>query len=66
LDFVVASFSIGLGAIASVLFRQIRKQRIAKTYNNKNSPKQAYSFDTSKNSTKHTVLIHPKIALILR
>ena len=51
MDFVVASFSIGLGAIASVLFRQIRKQRIAKTYNNKNSPNQAYSFDTSKNST---------------
>lgn len=51
MDFVVASFSIGLGAIASVLFRQIKKQRIAKMYNHKNSPKQAYNFDTSKNST---------------
>jgi hypothetical protein len=51
LDFVVASFSIGLGAIASLLFRRIRNQRIAKMYGMKKSPKQAYSFDTSKNST---------------
>jgi len=51
LDFVVTSFSIGLGAIASVVFRQIRNQRIAKLYNKKKSTKQAYSFDTSKNST---------------
>ena len=51
MDFVVTSFSIGLGAIASVVFRQIRNQRIAKLYNKKKSTKQAYSFDTSKNST---------------
>ncbi|MDW0275529.1 MAG: hypothetical protein QN717_06555 [Nitrososphaeraceae archaeon] len=51
LDFVVTSISIGLGAIASVVFRQIRNQRIAKMYNKKKSTKQAYSFDTSKNST---------------
>ncbi|HMG38627.1 MAG TPA: hypothetical protein VK566_05560 [Nitrososphaeraceae archaeon] len=50
MDFVVASFSIGLGAIASVVFRQIRTQRIAKMYNKNKSTKQAYSFDTSKNS----------------
>ncbi len=50
MDFVVASFSIGLGAIASVVFRQIRTQRIAKMHNKKKSTKQAYSFDTSKNS----------------
>ena len=51
MDFVIASFSIGLGAIASVLFRRIRTQRIAKMYGVKKSPKQAYSFDTSKNSS---------------
>ncbi|CAN5486548.1 hypothetical protein BH18THE1_BH18THE1_14650 [soil metagenome] len=51
MDFVVSSFSIGFGVVASVLFRQIRKQRIAKMYNKMKSPKQAYSFDTSKNST---------------
>lgn len=48
---LIASFSIGLGAISSVAFRQIRKRRIIKLLPKKNSNKNDDYFDTSKTSS---------------
>lgn len=48
---LLASFSIGLGAITSLLFHQIRKQRILKVPNNKKTKKEENSFETNKNNS---------------
>jgi hypothetical protein len=50
LDLLIASFSIGLGAISSLAFRQIRKHRIVKLQP-KTSKKDGY-FDTNKTSSE--------------
>lgn len=47
---LIASFSIGLGAISSLAFRQIRKHRIAKLQPKKKSSKDGF-FDTNKTSS---------------
>jgi len=50
LELFIASFSIGLGAISSIVFRQIRKHRIVKSRTKKkNNGKDDY-FDNNKNS----------------
>jgi hypothetical protein len=51
LDLLIASFSIGLGAISSVVFNQIRKQRIARVSNNKKNRTEENYFDINKNSS---------------
>jgi hypothetical protein len=51
LDLLLASFSIGLGAISSLVFHQIRKQRIVKVPNNKKTKKEENSFETNKNNS---------------
>ncbi len=51
LDLIIASFSIALGAISSLVFNQIRKQRIANVRNNKKNRKEENYFDTNKNSS---------------
>lgn len=51
LDLIIASFSIALGAISSLVFNQIRKQRIANIRNNKKNRKEENYFDTNKNSS---------------
>lgn len=48
---LLASFSIGLGAISSLVFHQIRKQRISKVPNNKKTKKEENSFETNKNNS---------------
>lgn len=48
---LLASFSIGLGAITSLVFHQIRKQRISKVPNNKKIKKEEKSFETYKNNS---------------
>lgn len=48
---LLASFSIGLGAITSLVFNQIRKQRISKVPNNKKTKKEENSFETNKNNS---------------
>lgn len=48
---LLASFSIGLGAITSLVFHQIRKQRISKVPNNKKTKKEENSFETNKNNS---------------
>jgi hypothetical protein len=48
---LIASFSIGLGAISSLVFNQIRKQRIARVRNNKKNRQEENYFDTNKNSS---------------
>ena len=47
----IASFSIGLGAISSLVFRQIRKHRIVKSRTKKKNNKKDYYFDSNKNSS---------------
>jgi hypothetical protein len=51
LDLLLASFSIGLGAISSLVFHHIRKQRIVKVPNNKKTKKEENSFETNKNNS---------------
>lgn len=48
---LLASFSIGLGAITSLVFHQIRKQRISKVPNNKKTKKEENSFQNNKNNS---------------
>lgn len=47
----IASFSIGLGAISSLVFRQIRKHRIVKLRTKKKNNKEDDYFDSNKNSS---------------
>ena len=51
MDLLLASFSIGLGAISSVVFHQIRKQRIVNVPNNKKTKKGENSFESNKNNS---------------
>jgi hypothetical protein len=51
LDLLLASFSIGLGAITSLVFHQIRKQRISKVPNKKKTKKEENSFQNNKNNS---------------
>jgi hypothetical protein len=51
LDLLLASFSIGLGAITSLVFHEIRKQRISKVPNNKKTKKEENSFQNNKNNS---------------
>lgn len=51
MDLLLASFSIGLGAITSLVFHQIRKQRISKAPNNKKTKKEENSFQNNKNNS---------------
>jgi hypothetical protein len=51
LDLLIASFSIGLGAISSLAFRQIRKHRIVKSQPKKKSSRKDSYFDTNKTSS---------------
>lgn len=51
MDLLLASFSIGLGAITSLVFHQIRKQRISKVPNNKKTKKEENSFQNNKNNS---------------
>ena len=46
---LIASFSIGLGAISSLVFRQIRKHRIVKSGTNKKNNKKDDYFNSNKN-----------------
>lgn len=48
---LLASFSIGLGAISSVVFHQIRKQRLVKVPNNKKTKKEENSYESNKNNS---------------
>lgn len=48
---LLASFSIGLGAITSLVFHEIRKQRISKVPNNKKTKKEENSFQNNKNNS---------------
>jgi len=47
----IASFSIGLGAISSLVFRQIRRHRIVKSRTKKKNNKEDDYFDSNKNSS---------------
>jgi hypothetical protein len=51
LDLFIASFSIGLGAISSLVFRQIRKHRIVKLRTKKKNNRKDDYFDSNKNSS---------------
>jgi hypothetical protein len=51
LDLFIASFSIGLGAISSLVFRQISKYRIVKSRTNKKNNKKDDYFNSNKNSS---------------
>ena len=48
---LLASFSIGLGAISSVVFHQIRKQRLVKVQDNKKAKKEENSYESNKNNS---------------
>ena len=48
---LIASFSIGLGAISSLVFRQIRKHRIVKLRTKKKNNKKDDYFDSNKDSS---------------
>ncbi len=48
---LIASFSIGLGAISSLAFRQIRKHGIVKLQRKKKSSRRDGNFDTNKTSS---------------
>jgi hypothetical protein len=48
---LIASFSIGLGAIFSIVFRQIKKNRIVKAHAKKKDGKRDDYFDTNKTSS---------------
>lgn len=51
MDLLIASFSIGLGAISSLAFRQIRKHRIVKLQPKKKSSRKDGCFDTNKTNS---------------
>lgn len=51
MDLFIASFSIGLGAISSLVFRQIRKHRIVKLRTKKKNNKKDDYFDSNKDSS---------------
>jgi len=51
LDLLIASFSIGLGAISSIVFRQIKKHRILKAQPKKKVGKKDDYFETNKTSS---------------
>lgn len=51
MDLLIASFSIGLGAISSIVFRQIKKHRILKAQPKKKTGKRDDYFDTNKTSS---------------
>jgi len=51
LDLLIASFSIGLGAISSLVFHQIRKQRIVRVRKNKKNRNDENYFDMNKSSS---------------
>lgn len=51
MDLFIASFSIGLGAISSLVFRQIRKHRIVKLRSKKKNNKKDDYFDSNKDSS---------------
>jgi hypothetical protein len=51
LDLLIASFSIGAGAISSIVFRKIKKHRIEKMQPKKNTGKKDDYFDTNKTSS---------------
>jgi hypothetical protein len=51
LDLLLASFSIGLGAISSLVFHQIRRQRVVKVPNNKKTKKEENSLESNKNNS---------------
>jgi hypothetical protein len=53
---LIASFSIGLGAITSLVFNHIRKERIARVRNNKRNRKEENYFDTNKNTSDLTMM----------
>jgi hypothetical protein len=48
---LIASFSIGLGAISSLVFHQIRKQRIVRVRKNKKNRNDENYFDVNKTSS---------------
>ena len=51
MDLLIASFSIGLGAISSIVFHQIKKNRIVKAHPKKKVGKSDDYFDTNKTSS---------------
>ena len=51
MDLLIASFSIGLGAISSIVFRKIKKHRIEKVQPKKNTGKKDDYFDTNQTSS---------------
>ena len=51
MDLLIASLSIGLGAISSLVFRQIRKHRIVKSWTKKKNNNNEDYFDSNKNSS---------------
>ena len=51
MDLLTASFSIGLGAISSIVFRQIKKHRILKAQPKKKNDNKDEYFDTNKTSS---------------
>lgn len=51
MDLFIASFSIGLGAISSLVFRQIRKHRIVKLRTKKKNNKKDDYFDSNKDNS---------------
>ena len=51
MDLFIASISIGLGAISSLVFRQIRKHRIVKSWTKKKNNNNEDYFDSNKNSS---------------
>ena len=51
MDLLIASFSIGLGAISSIVFHKIKKHRIVRAQPKKNSDKKDDYFNTNKTSS---------------
>lgn len=51
MDLVIASFSIGLGALSSLVFHHIKRQGITILRNNKNSSMEVNHLDANKNSS---------------
>ena len=48
---LIASFSIGIGAISSLIYHQVREQGIVKIDNHKKKNKEEHYFDTNKNNS---------------
>ena len=51
MDLFIASFSIGLGAISSLVFRQIKKHRIVKSWTKKKNNNEDDYFDSNKKNS---------------